>query len=73
MSRTFYLYARPSFVTGIARLFDFGATINVYNESRSEEEADAIALEQDWKAIGDDLRKAVIQYKALQSRCLNEA
>jgi hypothetical protein len=66
VSRTFYLFARPGFVIGVARLFDFGGTLKIYNESVSEKEADAIALAQDWKAIADDLREAVTKYNALQ-------
>jgi hypothetical protein len=50
------LFARPSWVSGIARLFDWSATLNEYNRSRTPEEADYLALASDWYAVGDDIR-----------------
>lgn len=55
---TDFLYARPSFIEGLAGLIDFGGTLNVYNASVSEEQADAIALLCDWRMIGQDLTEA---------------
>lgn len=66
MYRSFYLFSRPSFVGGVSRLMDFGSTLRIYNESLSIEEADEKALYLDWKAIADDLRTALKQYKAEQ-------
>ncbi|MHB8091863.1 MAG: hypothetical protein ACYDH8_09760 [Syntrophales bacterium] len=63
MSRTFFLFARPSFIGGVARLFDFGGTLNSYNISATGELADARAFDQDWKAIGDDMRVVLAAYK----------
>lgn len=63
MSRTFFLFARPSFIGGVARLFDFGGTLNSYNISATGELADARAFDQDWKAIGDDMRAVLAAYK----------
>jgi hypothetical protein len=60
---TSYLFARPSFVEGIGRLFDFGGTLNEYNYSLDEDQADQVALECDWHAIGQDLRAAVGEYR----------
>ena len=57
--RTAYLFARPSFIEGVARIFDFSGSLNVYNESPSGQEADRQALENDWRAVGDDLRAAM--------------
>ena len=59
-----YLFARPSFIEGIARLVDLGGTLNTYNASRTPEEADARALYEDWKAVGHDLRLALEQLDA---------
>ena len=56
---TFYLFANPSFVEGISRLLDAGGTLNIYNESSTAEEADYIALRNDWLTIGQDFRKAI--------------
>ncbi len=49
------LFARPSFVEGMARTLDFGGTLNEYNSSLSEEQADCLALNADWMAVGQDL------------------
>ncbi len=57
--RTDFLFAKPSFVEGASRIFDFGITLNEYNGSVSEEMADHIALYMDWAMVGDSLRKAM--------------
>ncbi len=67
MSHSFFLFARPSFYGGMARLLDFGGTLNVYNSYPTGEMADAKALSEDWKAVAADLRSAVAQYRAEQS------
>jgi hypothetical protein len=61
---TDYLYARPSFLSGVARLFDFFGLFTRYNFSRTEEEADAKALYADWRAVGSDLAQALRQFDA---------
>ncbi len=55
---TDYLYARPSFLEGCARIFDFANSLSVYNTSSDPEAADMRALWADWHAVGDDLRVA---------------
>lgn len=62
-SPTYYLLARPSFLEGMARVLDLGGSLQVYNYSKDEEEADANAIYQDWLAVGEDLRFAVRQYE----------
>jgi len=60
MSRYFgLLFARPSFLEGVARIFDLGGTLNTYNESESPTEADYLAIANDWRAIDDDMRNAI--------------
>lgn len=54
-----FLFARPSFIEGVARIVDFGGSLNTYNGSRSGEEADARALYEDGMAVAHDLRIAV--------------
>ena len=53
------LYARPSFWEGIARLWDFGGTLNEYNRSLTPEQADFLALRSDWRAAARDLGMAL--------------
>lgn len=51
---------------GMARIMDLGATLVVYNDSLSIEEADKRALNSDWRAVGDDLRSAMNSYAESQ-------
>lgn len=50
-----FLYARPSFVEGVARILDFGNTLNEYNYSRAPEQADFLALRADWRVAARDM------------------
>ena len=56
------LFAEPSFVGGVARMFDFGHTLAEYNRSLTEQQADALAMLADWRAIGADMRRATDQF-----------
>jgi len=58
------LYERPSFLEGIARLFDFSGFLNKqYNFSKSDRKADFRSLQSDWQFVGDDIRIAIKQYE----------
>lgn len=59
-----FLYAKPSFSEGVARLVDFGNTLNTYNKSKTGAEADAKALRSDWNVVGKEMRKAVTHFEA---------
>jgi hypothetical protein len=64
-----FLFARPSFVEGVARVLDLGGTLNVYNISMTERQADFWAAYADWRGVGEDIRQAEIkQYHELLSR-----
>ena len=54
-----FLFPEPSPIYGVGRLFDFGVTLDSYNESLTPAIADALALHCDWSAVGDDLRDAL--------------
>jgi hypothetical protein len=56
---TDFLFARPSFASGMARLVDFGCTFDQYNISDSTVEADVRASVSDWLSVGDDIKAAV--------------
>jgi hypothetical protein len=58
-----YLFARPSFLSGIARVLDLGSTLNTYNTSETPEAADELALSLDWLAIGADIENSMQKYK----------
>ena len=57
------LFANPSSVEGVSRIFDLGATLQEYNTSKTDSEADIKALSNDWKAVGEDLRVAISRYE----------
>ena len=54
-----YLFARPSFLEGMARVFDLGCTLNEYNRSMTPDQADNLALLADWMAVGVALSSAI--------------
>lgn len=56
------LYSKPSFLKGAARNMDMFGSLNNYNYSESEEEADLRALKRDWKIVGIDIYKAILNY-----------
>lgn len=58
-----FLFARPSFLEGMARVMDLGSTMQIYNSSKSEKEADIKALKKDWEAVGEDTLNAVEKYE----------
>jgi hypothetical protein len=60
--RTDFFFARPSFWSGGARLFDLWGTFDDYNYSESAEEADSRAIYSDWRIVGQDLRDAWIAH-----------
>jgi hypothetical protein len=55
---TDFLFARPSFWSGVGRLFDLWGKYDDYNTSRSIDEADMRALYSDWRMTGQDVRDA---------------
>lgn len=54
------IYQSPSFLRGLARLVDFSGEIDRYKTSG---DPDAAALQEDWKAVGNDLKTALVQYR----------
>jgi hypothetical protein len=59
---TDYLFARPSFWEGVARIMDFGGTLNTYNTVESPELADTIAIGMDVAMVGQDIRKVIGEF-----------
>jgi len=55
---TDFLYARPSFLSGLARTLDIHGHFDQYNVSRSEQEADSRALLCDWLMVQQDIDEA---------------
>ncbi len=62
------LFATPSFFEGMARVVDLGATMQIYNDSKSEKEADIKALNNDWRAVGQDIHFAIEHYEQASAK-----
>ena len=58
-----FLFARPSFLHGMARTLDLWGALSSYNWSKTSEEADARATWVDWALIHVDLEAAMGQFK----------
>ena len=59
----FHLFARPSFVEGMARIMDLSGSLQTYNYSETGEQADAKATYNDWKAVGKDIESAIREHE----------
>ena len=57
------LYASPSFLSGAARLLDFGNTYDTYNHAVTGSQADSLGLLWDWAVVGNDLWQSVGAYQ----------
>lgn len=62
-SKTFRLFAIPSFFTGVASSFDLFPNNKMINESKSTDEADMKALKADFEMIGKDIEEAVYEWE----------
>ena len=60
MKKTDFTFQRPSFLSGMARYFDFSGSLSATFPTEWD---DARALEADWQSIGNDLRAAYDAYK----------
>ena len=57
--RADYLYAAPSAWSGVARLLNLFGRFDTYNDSPTDDLADARALYSDWHVVGQDLAGAM--------------
>ncbi len=64
MGKNNYLFIKPSFLNGIARVFDLFGNLTEYNISENGEEADMKALLKDGQAIREDMSAAFQQFEA---------
>lgn len=60
--QTDFLFGRPSFLSGVARVLDLLGVFDSYNQSRSPEEADACAMYSDWRIVGQDIMDAAERF-----------
>jgi hypothetical protein len=57
------LFANPSFISGFSSVLDIGNTLQEYNTSKTEAEADKKALQNDWRAVGEDIIFSILRYE----------
>jgi hypothetical protein len=58
-NKTDFLFAQPSFMSGLARTLDIGGTFDAYNRSTNGGMADYRAICADWAAVGNDIKAAI--------------
>jgi hypothetical protein len=68
----FRLFAQPSFLEGLARLIDVGGTLNEYEHMVSPEEANFLAIEADWEAVGEDIVAAIEKFRRRHREAVGE-
>ena len=56
------LFPTPSFTAGLARTFDFMGMLDEYRSGWRDSRHDAVAIDDDWVTVGDDLRMAMTSY-----------
>ena len=66
----FSLYAKPSFIEGVARLMDLCGVLNVYNTSKTSQEADYRAMLADWESLGQDFHAVIEKIKKNDLNCI---
>jgi hypothetical protein len=54
-----YLFGRNSFSTGMGSIFNVSGNYFSFSYSKEGEEADKIALQNDWGTIGQDIETAI--------------
>ena len=59
-----FLYGRPSFLDGAARVLDLFGVFRRYNRPENDEQADALALYDDFRIVGLDLEDAMRRYES---------
>ena len=57
-----FLVATSSFTSGAGRLLDWYGLYDLYNVSRSGQEADAKAIFSDWRVVGEDINDAMLEF-----------
>jgi hypothetical protein len=59
-----FLYADPSFLSGLGRTLDLHGLYDAYNASTTPLEADARAVAADWIIVGQDLQDAIDEFES---------
>jgi hypothetical protein len=59
----YFLFATPTLLSGMARVFDLSGSLNEYNYCDTPEKADFYAIHSDWRSVGTDILIAVENFK----------
>lgn len=62
-SKTFRLFAIPSFASGVASAFNLFPDVSVINDSTSSDKADIKAMKADFEMAGKDLRESMYEWE----------
>ena len=62
--RSDFLFSRSSFMIGAGSILSIFSTYFTFNESKSEKDADKMALESDFGTVGNDIIRALETYKS---------
>lgn len=54
-----FLFAQPSFASGVARVLDLWGQFDDYNRSDTSVDADAKAIAADWLLVGQDILDSI--------------
>lgn len=57
--RTSYLYSRPNYLIGCGSIFNISGKYFLFNYSKTDSQADSIAIENDWGVIGQDIKNVI--------------
>ena len=60
--RAAHRFVLPSFLSGVSCIFDFTGSLDPPIYNGLPEQADAMAIRQDWEAVGDDLEHALASF-----------
>jgi hypothetical protein len=59
--RASFLFGQLTFSGGMGSVVDVGGTLLQFNDVPDSALADWLAMRQDWAAVGDDMRRAMIE------------
>jgi hypothetical protein len=62
-SKTFRLFAIPSFASGVASAFDLFPDVSIINSSISPDEADIKAMQADFEMAGKDIEESMYEWE----------
>lgn len=57
--RTDYLFSKNSFLIGMGSILNIFSSYYAFNSSRTEKQADSIAIESDFGVIGKDIYSVI--------------